>query len=589
MQNAQHLNHSGGKMMPFTWMFALTGALQGWALWGLWKLHLAKAWPATDPVLSTGLLYVALALPPLVYSTQDVEDLSPRLRRLALLCFGVLFAALGAATAWSASEDAREMGVRFHDTLVTVVLGFVLLGLLCGFDIKARRWRYERLFEYAWRNGILLVTAAFMTAIFWVVLWAGAALMSLIGVKFVTGLIRQSLFAFTVTSLVVAASAGLGLVRADMTATIRRYALSIAAWLLPLVLFFAVLWAVALPFTGLEPLFKTRYAATLMLGFMALAVLFANCAYQDGEHEAYPQGLARSLQGAWLALLVVVGVAWWALVLRVAQHGWSEDRLWAALVATLAAVYALGYALSWLRRDRWMATMGVTNIVAALLLCMGLLVYVAPPTHVRKLAVAAHLAHVQQQKVGADGKTMEPDWHYLRWESGRYGREALQALAAGQGVPAGQGWERKAGQMLAETNRYNPQPHKQMNATELEQRFRVHPQGRSLPESFVQYLRGDSSGDLRHCLQNAAACPVWLGDLNGDAQDELLVFSNGWNGAIFVQTGRTSEGWRRAGSFSMPGAKGRFEAAELDRARVLPPQWQDLEVQGNRLRVQVLP
>lgn len=575
--------------MPFTWMFALTGAVQGWALWGLWKLHLAKVWPATDPVLSTGLLYVALALPLLVYCTQEVDDLSPRVRRLALLGFGLLFAALGAATAWSAGEDARGLGVRFQDTLVALVLGFVLLGLFCGFDFEARRWRYERLFYYAWRNGILLVTVAVMTGVFWGVLWAGAALMSLIGVRFVTELIRQSLFVFTVTGLVVAASVGLGLVRADMTETIRRYALSIAAWLLPLVLFFAVLWAVALPFTGLEPLFKTRYAAKLMLAFTALAVLFANCAYQDGEHEAYPEGLARALQAAWLALLVVVGVAWWALGLRVAQHGWSEDRLWAALVATLAAVYALGYALSWLKRERWMAAMGATNIVAALLLCIGLLVYVAPPTHVRKLAVAAHLAHVQQQKAGTDGKAVEPDWHYLRWESGRYGREALQAMAAGQGVPAGQGWERKAGQLLAETNRYNPQPQKQMNAGELAQKFRVHPQGRSLPESFVQHVRGDSSWELRHCLQSAAGCPVWLGDLNGDAQDELLVFANGWSGAIFVQTGQTSEGWRRAGSFSVPGARGRLDAAELDRAQVLPPQWQDLEVQGQRLRVQVLP
>lgn len=575
--------------MPFTWMFALTGAVQGWALWGLWKLHLAKAWPATDPVLSTALFYVALALPLLVYCTQEVEDLSPRVRRWALLGFGLLFAALGAATAWSAGEDARGLGVRFQDTLVALVLGFVLLGLFCGFDFEARRWRYERLFYYAWRNAILLVTAAVMTGIFWGVLWAGAALMSLIGVRFVTELIRQSLFVFTVTGLVVAASAGLGLVRADMTETIRRYALSIAAWLLPLVLFFAVLWAVALPFTGLEPLFKTRYAAKLMLAFTALAVLFANCAYQDGEHEAYPEGLARALQGAWLALLVVVGVAWWALGLRVAQHGWSEDRLWAALVATLAAVYALGYALSWLKRERWMSAMGATNIVAALLLCIGLLVYVAPPTHVRKLAVAAHLAHVQQQKAGTDGKAIEPDWHYLRWESGRYGREALQAMAAGQGVPAGQGWERKAGQLLAETNRYNPQPQKQMNAGELAQKFRVHPQGRSLPESFVQHVRSAGSWELRHCLQVAAGCPVWLGDLNGDAQDELLVFANGWSGAIFVQTGQTSEGWRRAGSFSVPGAPGRLDAAELDRAQVVPPQWQDLEVQGNRLRVQVLP
>jgi hypothetical protein len=576
-------------MMPFTWMFALTGALQGWALWGLWKLHLAKTWPATEPVLYTGLLYVALALPLLIYCTQQVEDLSPRVRRVALLGFGLLFAALGAATAWSAGVDVRAFGVRFQDTLVAGVLGFVLLGLFCGFDVEARRWRYERLFYYAWRNGILLVTAAVMTGIFWGVLWAGAALMSLIGVSFVRELITQSIFVFTVTGLVVAASVGLGLVRAGMTETIRRYALSIAAWLLPLVLFFAVLWAVALPFTGLDPLFKTRYAARLMLGFMALAVLFANCAYQDGEHEAYPDWLARALQGAWLALLVVVGVAWWALGLRVAQYGWSEDRLWAALVATLAAVYALGYALSWLKRERWMQTMGMTNIAAALLLCVGLLVYVAPPTHVRKLAVAAHLAHVQQQKAGADGKAIEPDWNYLRWQSGRYGREALQAMAAGQGVPVGQGWERKAERLLAETNRYNPQPQQQMNAEELTQKFRVYPQGRSLPEGFVPFLQQDKSWELRHCLQLPAGCAVWLGDLDGDAREELLVFASGWSGAVFVQTGQTHEGWRRAGNFTVPGAKGRFDAAELDRAQAVPPQWKDLEIRGQRLRVQAQP
>ena len=60
------------------------------------------------------------------------------------------------------------------------------------------------------------------------------------------------------TSFGLGGVSGLGLVRADMTETIRRYALSIAAWLLPLVLFFAVLWPllglVFLPLTiGLAP------------------------------------------------------------------------------------------------------------------------------------------------------------------------------------------------------------------------------------------------------------------------------------------------------------------------------------------------
>ena len=82
---------------------------------------------------------------------------------------------------------------------------------------------------------------------------------------------------------------------------------------------------------------------------------------------------------------------------------------------------------------------------------------------------------------------------------------------------------------------------------------------------------------------------MWLGDLDGDARDELLVFANGWNGAVYMQTGQTSEGWRRAGSFNVPGAKGGFDAAELGSAQVVQPQWKDLEIQGLRLRVQVQP
>ena len=90
--------------MPFTWMFALTGAVQGWALWGLWKAWESKAWPATEPMLYTGLLFAALAVPLVIYCTQNVDDLSRRARQLAVLAFALLFAALGAATAWSAGS-----------------------------------------------------------------------------------------------------------------------------------------------------------------------------------------------------------------------------------------------------------------------------------------------------------------------------------------------------------------------------------------------------------------------------------------------------------------------------------------------------
>lgn len=569
--------------MQFPLMFALTGTVQGWVLWWLWRSYEHKVWPATEPMLLTGLLYAALAVPLVIYCTQNVARLPAGVRRGAVVLYALLYGALGAYTAWGAGVTGVSTGLRFADGLAAVVLGFVSLGLLCGFDVEARRWRYEQLFHYAWRNGILLFTAWVMVGIVWAVLFAGAGLMSLIGVKWVMEMIRKPVFFFPVTGLVAAGAFALGLARAGMTETIRRYTLSIAAWLLPLVLFFAVLWVLALPFTGLEPLFKTRSAAFLMLAFTALAVLFANCAYQDGEQaQPYPQWLSRATQAAWLALLAVVAIAWWALGQRVAQHGWSEDRLWAALVAGLAAVYAAGYALSWLRRERWMRAMAPTNITAALLLCAGLLAFLSPLAQVRQLAVQLHLVHVQAR----EGQ-QEPDWDYLRWESGRFGRAALQAMAAGQGVPAGQAWAQQATRLLAQTRRYDSQPEKSMSAEDVARQFDVHPRGRSLPPGFVAQVQGKEPGwEVRRCLKATQPCPVWLGDLNGDGQDELLLFHGGWNGAVFLPA---AAGWRQAGSFATRGARGALDPAALDAAQAVAPQWQDLQVQGQRLRLQVTP
>lgn len=566
--------------MQFPVMFALTGTVQGWVLWWLWRSNELKTWPATEPFIQMALLYAAMAVPLVIYFTQNIERLPAWVRRAAVVVYLVLYAALGAYTAWAAGAVNLETGLKFADVLAALVLGFVSLGLLCGFDFEARRWRYERLFNYAWRNGILLATAMAMVGVVWLVLVTGAGLMSLIGVKWVMEMIRKPVFIFPVTGLVVAAAFALGLARAAMTESIRRFWLSIASWLLPLVLFFAVLWVLAVPFTGLEPLFKTRNAAFMMLAFTALAVKFSNCAYQDGEVVwPYPQWLSRATQGAWLALLVVVAIAWWALGLRMAQYGLSEQRLWAGLAATLAAIYAVGYSLSWLKPGRWMRAMAPTNIVAALVLCLGLLAFLSPLANIRQLSVAAHVRHVTQ----ANG-TQEPDWDYLRWRSGRFGRDALQALAAGTGVPEGQAWAKQAARALAQTSRHDNKP-EVLSEQALAEKFAVFPQGRSLPESFVQHAQASNQAwELKRCLKAVAICPVWLGDLNGDGQDELVLFNPGsdWRGTLFMQA---KDGWRNAGNVSARGEKEKFDPSQLEGARAGKAEWGDLLVQGRRLRV----
>ena len=223
--------------------------------------------------------------------------------------------------------------------------------------------------------------------------------------------------------------------------------------------------------------------------------------------------------------------------------------------------------------------MAPTNIVAALVLCLGLLAFLSPLANIRQLSVAAHVRHVTQ----ANG-TQEPDWDYLRWRSGRFGRDALQALAAGTGVPEGQAWAKQAARALAQTSRHDNKP-EVLSDRALAEKFAVFPQGRSLPESFVQHAQASNQAwELKSCLKAVAICPVWLGDLNGDGQDELVLFNPGsdWRGTLFMQA---KDGWRNAGNVSARGEKEKFDPSQLEGARASKAEWGDLLVQGRRLRV----
>lgn len=568
--------------MKFPRLLALTGVIQGWVLWWLWHAAELGQWPATQPIARTAILYAAIVLPLALYWTQGVDQLSARVRRAAMAAYLVGYASLGAYSAWVSGAVNSRISVRPADALAAIILGFVSVSLLCGFDFSARRWRYARLFHYSWRNGILTATAGAMTGAVWMVLYAGAGLMGLIQVKWILEMIQKPIFIFPVTGLVVAGAFALGLVRAAMTEAIRRFWLSISSWLLLLVLFFGVMWVAWVPFTGLDALFKTKSAALMMLWFTALAVKFSNCAYQDGEIAwPYPRWLSYATQAAWLSLLPVVAIAWWALGLRVAQYGWSEDRLWAALVSSVALIYVVGYAWSWRQRDRWMFAIARTNIVAAGVLCLGLLAFVSPVANIQRLAVSAHM-----QRVADAGGSVEPDWTYLRWESGRFGRQALQALVGGAGVPAGQAWAKQAADALAKSSRYGDAP-QVLTAALVADKFVVYPAGKTLPAAFVQYAQDQQSDwSLKSCMGASGKCRVWLGDLNGDGQDEVVLFEDlalktKQHGTLFTLAGNV---WRSSGM--VLGAQP-FDPALLQSAQATQTVWRDVVIGGKRFRTQV--
>ena len=584
----------------------LVGALQGWALWGLWKARELKVWPSADPVSERTLLYVALALPLTFYFTQNLAGLARARRIRILLGIGLVFALLGGYSGWAENvvvdlSDSiwRIPPARPSDLLAAGILGFVVIPLLAHFDSASRRWPYHSLFETAWRNALMTASSGAMVGVFWIVLFAGAMLMKSIGLNFVFDLIEKSIFSIPATGIAFGAAFALGLARAEMIVTLRRFWLSVSMWLLPLLLGFAVVWVVALPFTGLDLLFKTHSAGLILLWFLALSINFANAAYQDGTSDApYGRWLSRALEFAWLALLVIAVVAGWALKLRVDQYGWTEERVWAAFVLAMTSFHTVGYALSLRRRTGWMADIGRTNIGGALLLSLGLALLLSPLADARKIAVRSQMSRLLNDTTPAD----KIDYAYLRWEAGRYGRDALERMAAGIEHKDRAMIAAKATQTLAQKERYgNETGAAALTVEQVRQRLRVLPPGETLSDALIATLQaasepGAHSGNWqeRRCLATEVECLVWMIDLDGDGLKEAVVIITkpAWQtGTAIFYRQTTADRFKFGGTLNLaqgadPKGREKYLAdIEAGKVEVVKPRFNDLVIGGRRINV----
>lgn len=584
----------------------LVGALQGWALWGLWKARELKVWPALDPASERALLYVALALPLAFYFTQNIAELTRSRRVRILLGIGLVFALLGGYSGWAENiavnlSDSiwRIPPARPSDLFAGGILGFVALPLLMHFGRGTRNWSYHALFETAWRNALMTASSGAMVGVFWIVLFAGAMLMKSIGIDFVFDLIEKPIFSIPATGIAFGAAFALGLTRAEMIVTLRRFWLSVSMWLLPLLLGFAVVWVVALPFTGLDLLFKTHSAGFILLWFLTLSINFANAAYQDGSVEApYGRWLSRALEFAWLALLVIAVVAGWALKLRVDQYGWTEERVWAAFVLAMTSFHTIGYGVSLRCRSGWLADIGRTNIVGALILSLGLLLLLSPVADARKIAVRSQMSRLLNGVTPTD----KIDYAYLRWEAGRYGAEALNTLAAGIAHKDRETIAAKATQTLAKKQRYGDETGAGALTTEqIRQRLHVLPPAETLSDALIKTIQSASEGRYhasnwqeQRCLATDAECLVWMIDLNGDGLKEAVVIIEkpDWQTGTAIFYEQTAlDHFRYGGTLNLaqngdPKQREKYLAdIEAGKVEVVRPRFNDLVIGGRRVGV----
>jgi hypothetical protein len=343
-----------------------------------------------------------------------------------------------------------------------------------------------------------------------------------------------------------------------------------------------LLFLLALPFQGLAALWKTGHATPLMLTLQALIVFLFNAAWQDADETIkFPKWLLTFVSVALVAMPVYSVLCAYSLGLRILEHGWSVERIWAALAVLVMSVYAIGYAIaSMLRQPVWMVGAKRVNIAAALLLVVLLILTATPVLDPNRISVNSQVARLLANTT----PIATFDFDYLRFNTGRYGNDALRSLVKNVSHPQAALVHERAEIALKKEYLHAGQiGDATISREQLASRLTLYPKGALLDRSFVDYLAGQLNEhklSLRcNSDKNNKPCHVLAIDLRGDGSTALVLFDS-FQSKVFEQ--RLGK-WTHVGDLTGPkvyqlGGSALTQALDANNVASQPHRWRDLRV-----------
>lgn len=550
------------------------GLIQGLALFGLvhWGDELGGGLAAGY----VALLMVAALVPAVVLGGMGV------LRRPSLVIWTLIAAAvvgglgLYQAAYWAESANA--------DLPPPPMIGAMLVGLFIAHGLvlagdAERRWvaSYDRYFDVAWKDAVRLALVVAFVGALWLILGLGALLFNLIGLKQFGRLISEPAFIFPVTAVVLALAVHLTDIRAGLVRGVRTLALTLLSWLLPLMTLLAAGFLAALPFTGLQPLWSTQSAAAILLTAAAALIVLVNAAYQEGERADFPpRTLKWAARTAAVLLTPLVAIAAYGVALRTTQYGLTPARVVSMACLLVGGAYALGYLAAALGGGPWMKRLEATNIAVAGLVLAVLLALLSPLADPGRLSVADQVGRLKSGKVAPE----QFDYAFLRFGSGRYGREALDRLIADPPGPAGKVIAARAAAAKARTSRYELPT----LPTAESAKFVALAAGETLPAGFLAQTWAKGDEPFAGC-EDRSDCAAVVRDMDGDGVSEVIVLT--WNRRSIYR--QQTNGWARAGLLAGESCATDAAAVRAGKVAVEPPApWRDLVIDGRRLVVEPL-
>lgn len=295
-------------------------------------------------------------------------------------------------------------------------------------------WRdYPALFLEAWSIVLRGTAAAAFTGLVWLVIFLSDQVLRIVGIGIIGDLLEHEVVPMVLTGAVL----GLGMaVIYDLSELLSPYVvLRVFRLFLPVVLAVMAVFLIALPFRGLDGLVSGLSPAGLLLTMVAGGVALVSIAIDQTDTEATQSPLLmRCTQAMALVLPVVAALALYAIWLRVAQYGWTPERLFILLVAGIGLVYGLAYALTVLRGGPWMERIRQVNIRVALGIIALAALWLTPVLNAERISAQSQLSRFM---AGTTPVETLDTWALRSW--GKPGAEVIATLEALAAEPGQEG------------------------------------------------------------------------------------------------------------------------------------------------------
>lgn len=568
-----------------------TGLMQGALLYWLYRADQGAWWPGGLPYVMTPLMMAGVLLPAMLISAMG--HMAPKkvaqwmLAAAVVLLVLALHAVSRDAGLWRGAGEVGKSVLAPHSAPVMVFGGVFMyiahVMVMAGAADRRFFASYDSYFELAWKLTVQLMFSVFFVGTLWLVLLMGSGLFSMVRLNFLKHAMEKSWFVVPVVCFAWSCAMHVTDVRPAIVRGIRSLLLVLLSWILPVAALIVSGFLCALPFTGLDVLWATRHATSLLLAADAALIVLINAAFQNGRAKA-ALVVRVSARMAALLILPLTAIAVYALGLRVYDYGWTADRVVAAACLVLAGCYALGYAWAAHRYETWLCAIANVNVASAFVFLALLLALFTPIADPARLSVNNQVARLEKGRTEA----AKFDFHYLRFEGERYGQAALARLSQQASGPEAALIRELAAKALKDTDRWHNE--RQVVQISVAANVKVWPASAKLPASFVaQKWSPEDARAIPSCLSSVGSyCDAMMVDIDGDGRPEILLVNvDSYSEPALIKE-RADGRWVVAGHLDMNVSKCEplMEKLMTGQYTLVAPRMKALQVGGQVLQFQ---